>query len=213
MPRIDTFFNKTMNKTDIVKTAREVIYNKYVLYAVFLAALFDLLYSVVKEDYLYCALFILIGFLIAFFNKNMTVILTLTMAFATIIRNILRGNGLKVEGLEGIDTEDLNEGTIEKTDDDKELEDTSISKQILSSEKSVIENKKDSKPNTTTPSKLMDDLKEKALDLQETQKHIINGFEKIEPYMDQAETLIGDIQKTALTIQGMRSQQSFQGGK
>ena len=70
MPRVDTFFNKAMKKTDIVKTARDVIYNKYVLYAVFLAALFDLLYSVVKEDYLYCSLFILIGFLIAFFNIN-----------------------------------------------------------------------------------------------------------------------------------------------
>jgi hypothetical protein len=208
MPRVDAFFNKTMKKTDIVKTAREMIYNKYVLYAVFLAALFDLLYSVVKEDYLYCALFILIGFLIAFFNKNMTVILTLTMAFATILRNILRGNGLKVEGFEN--------GTIKNPDDEvpeenANTEDSSISKKLLASE--TFKSEYEDKPKTTTPAKLMDDLKEKALDLQDAQKNIINGFEKIEPYMDKAETLIGDIQKTALTIQGMRTQQAFQSGK
>ena len=203
MPRVDTFFNKAMKKTDIVRTARDVIYNKYVLYAVFLAALFDLLYSVVKEDYLYCSLFILIGFLIAFFNKNMTVILILTMAFATILRNILRGNALKVEGLEGIDTEDEDNKSNGNDEDPKILPND----EAYTNKKKVEPLINSQNTSKTTPSKLMDDLKEKALDLQDTQKHIISGFEKIEPYMDKAETLIGDIQKTALTIQDMRNKQ------
>jgi len=223
MPRINAFFNKTLKKTDIVKTAREVIYNKYVLYAVFLAALFDLLYSVVKEDYLYCALFILIGFLIAFFNKNMTVILALTMAFATILRNILRGKDLKVEGF-GVDvkdsTKDTTEDTTKDTTSSKDNKSNPLTKLVgpPSDKKEVKESDADpgssvsgkalvaDKPKPTT--KLMEDLKEKALDLQETQQHIIQGFEKIEPYMDKAETLIGSIQETALTIQGMRNQGS-----
>lgn len=228
MPRIDAILNRTIKKTDILRTAREVIYNKYVLYLVFLAALFDLLYSIVKEDYLYCVLFVLIGFLIAFFNKNMTVILTLTMAFATILRNILRGSGLKIEGLEGLkgkgqnemdeDTptnlEDENANVLtgkksnkKETDSDDTVSSVS-GKSLVDSDK---EPNKESDKNkaTTSPNKLMTDLKEKALDLQETQQHIIKGFEKIEPYMDKAESLIGSIQDTALTIQGMRTQQGF----
>jgi hypothetical protein len=57
---------------------------------------------------------------------------------------------------------------------------------------------------TTSPSQMMDVLKEQALDLQDAQKHIIDGFEQIAPHMDRAETLIGSIQQTAQTIQGMR---------
>lgn len=218
MPRIDAILNKTMKRTDIIKTARGVIYNKYVLYAVFLAALFDLLYSVVKEDYLYCALFILIGFLIAFFNKNMTVILTLTMAFSTILRNILRGNGLKVEGFEegDIANDDESSSVSDSTDNNSKSMTKLIEKPSDKKDTGVNSSKESSdigKP--TTPAKLMDDLKEKALDLQDAQKHIINGFEKIEPYMDKAESLIGSIQETALTIQGMREQQQqgFQSDK
>ena len=58
-----------------------------------------------------------------------------------------------------------------------------------------------------TPAKLMEDLKEKAMDLQDAQKNIINGFEKIEPYMNKAESLIGEIQNTAKTIQEMRKKE------
>ena len=194
MSRINAVFNKTFKKTDILKTAREVIYNKYVLYAVFLAAIFDLLYSVVKEDYVYCVLFILIGFLISFFNKNMTVILTLTMAFATILRNVLRGNVLKVEGFE--------EGSEEEEEEEQEVGGFSNM-----DSKSIGTEKKEGPSKPTTPSKLMESLKEQALDLQDAQKHIITGFEKIEPYMDKAESLIGSIQETALTIQDMRNKQ------
>lgn len=234
MPRIDTFFTKTMKKTNVLSTAREVIHNKYVLYAVFFAALFDLLYSVVKEDYLYSIIFVLVGFLIAFFNKNMTVILTLTMALSTVLRSILRGNVLKVEGLEGItNLKDDTKGTdATKGKDDKEDEDEKEDKDDTKDSKSNVFNqllgktKKDGEKETKdlaapkptsvsdapSKAKLMNNLKEQALDLQEAQKNIINGFEKIEPYMDKAESLIGSIQETALTIQGMRAQ-GFQSGK
>lgn len=173
MSRKYDFSNKT---TNLLSTARAVIYNKYVLYLVFIFALFDLLSSAVKYDYLYCTLFILVGFVTAFFNKNMTVILTITIAVSNIISSILRGTVLKVEGFEGEEEENH-----EMVDDET------------------------SSPNET-PAHLMEDLKEKALDLQDAQKHIITGFEKIEPYMNKAENLIGEIQDTAKTIQELRNQ-------
>jgi len=206
-------FGKKSKTSNIIGTAKGIIYNKYVLYVVFLAALFDLLYSAVKEDYTYCILFVLVGFLVAFFNKNMTVILTLTIAISTILRNLMRGTGVNVEGFD--EEPDLVSLSAEKAS----------GKGSDKVEGSTVD--KDKKKVTTPPSKpdtnnalatespkktqaaLMTSLKDQALDLQEAQQKIIKGFEKIEPYMDKAESLIGSIQETATTIQGMRSQQGF----
>ena len=237
MPRIDSFLSKTMKKTNILSTAKEIIYNKYVLYAVFLAALFDLLYSAVKQDYVYCILFILVGFLIAFFNKNMTVILTLTMACSNILRNVIRGNGMEVEGMKEGSTsveDDTNEpsnvmnglnhskgNSLNKlfggdTDDLSKMVSGNVSVTSssplatsgnVSVSSSVPLKKKNEEEDTPSPTKLMESLKEQALDLQDAQKKILSGFEKIEPHMDRAESLIGSIQETAQTIQGMRNMQ------
>jgi len=192
-------FGKSLKKPNIIGTAKGIIYNKYVLYVVFLAALVDLLYSAVREDYTYCILFVLVGFLVAFFNKNMTVILTLTIAVSTILRNLIRGNEVNVEGFDAEDPE-IPEGakkkkTANKPEPEPEPESTNIEK---SGSKATETPKK-------TQTALMNSLKDQALDLQEAQQKIIKGFEEIEPYMNQAESLIDSIQNTALTIQDMRN--------
>ena len=209
MPRTNSFLNKTSN---IVNTARSVIYNKYVLYVVFFAALLNLLYSAVNQDYVYCVIFVLVGFLIAFFNKNMTVILTLTMAISTILRNVLSGRGLKVEGFDEETEPEEDDEEYQKTVQEPFENEENEEKYKDDSEEGMSPSKKPNpNPNPNpTQKQLMDNLKENALDLQEAQKEIINGFEKIEPYMNKAESLIGDIQKTALTIQDMRNKQTTQ---
>ena len=201
--------NKMMKKTNLVNTARGVIYNKYVLYAVFFAALFDLLYSAVKQDYMYCILFILLGFIIAFFNKNMTVILTLTMAFANILRSVLNGTGMKVEGFGTEDTDTTKKSSDEKENMDNTKESSSNAVSKNDNDKNAKKEKMTSNGNTSSSSNsvsssLMSSLKEQALDLQDAQKEIIKGFQQIEPHMDRAEGLIGSIQETAQTIQGMK---------
>jgi hypothetical protein len=168
---------------------------------VFLAALFDLLYSAVKEDYIYCILFVLVGFLVAFFNKNMTVILTLTIATSTILRNLMRGTGVNVEGLETNTDEDEDEDDVVLTA--SKSGDSSASKSGDSSA-----SKQKPTPTTSSAPKLMESLKEQALTLKDTQKEIIDGFQKIEPYMNKAESLIGSIQETALDLKKMRDQSS-----
>jgi hypothetical protein len=189
-------FGKSLKKPNIIGTAKGIIYNKYVLYVVFLAALVDLLYSAVREDYTYCILFVLVGFLVAFFNKNMTVILTLTIAVSTILRNLIRGNEVKVEGFDSEEPDKLAGTTPKKKTTKKE-------------EVETTDEEKPGSNATETPKKtqtaLMNSLKNQALDLQEAQQNIIKGFEEIEPYMNQAESLIDSIQNTALTIQDMRN--------
>ena len=139
----------------------------------------------------------------------MTVILTLTMAISTILSNIIKGGKLSVEGLE---TKTEPETKPESSEPVEEMvaDTTKTNKPTAkptSSPKNVEPKKVEHAP-TTSPSQLMETLKDQALDLQEAQKHIIDGFEKIEPHMDRAETLIGSIQQTAQTIQGMRNMQN-----
>jgi hypothetical protein len=136
----------------------------------------------------------------------MTVILTLTMAISTILRNVLSGKGLEVEGFEDAkkepeeEHERPNEKTVPEPFYNKE-EDSDPGSSV--SGKNLVVNKK----TTPTQKQLMDNLKENALDLHAAQKEILSGFEKIEPYMNKAESLIGNIQQTALTIQEMRNKQ------
>ena len=184
--------NKSMRSSDILSSAKSVIYNKYVLYFVFLAALLDLFYAAVSQDYLYCIIHILIGFVVSFFNKNMTVILTVTVASANIIRNLIRGTEMKVEGFD--------DKIKDSQDSGNDLFGTSVNIPISG-------NTQSGNVSAATSSAMIADLKDQAIDLQDAQKKIIQGFEQIEPYMEKAETIIGNIDSTAKTIQRMRDQE------
>jgi len=223
MSRISAILSKLLKKTNVVGATREVIYNKYVLYAVFLITLVNLLNAVVNQDYLYCILFALIGFLIAFFNKNMTVILVLTIAFATILNNIIRGS--KLEGFDDskkekfdADTDASNLIDSSKGNSLNKLIGSTVSGKDFALDRSsgntVTGNTSVSSTATTTapaksaspsPKVLMENLKEQALDSQAAQQEIISGFQQIEPHMQRAEGLIGSIQETAQTIQAMKT--------
>ena len=81
-----------------------LLYNKWVLYTVFLLSLLNLLVWLVSGDITNAIVFILIGFLTSFFSKNMAVILV----FALVVSNILKfGLSIGQEGFEeGADKED-----------------------------------------------------------------------------------------------------------
>jgi Sec-independent protein translocase protein TatA len=198
---------KLFNPAKRSEIVKNVLHNKYVLYFVFVVALMNLLFSVVQQDFLYCTLFILIGFLVAFFNKNMIVVLVLTMSVATVLRTIISGSGLKVEGFkEGAETNEEDSESDKKESDKKEKVSESDKK---GSDKKEMASESDKNTTTTKTDKetklqLMNDMKQDAVTLMSVQKDIINGFQTIEPHMNRAESLIGSIQETAKTIQGMR---------
>lgn len=165
----------------MAKTAVSLIHNKYVLYFVFAIALLNLFFSAVKHDYLFCALFILVGFITAFFNKNMTVILVLTMTVSNIVRVLIRGES-KFEGMK------------EKMDATESVD-----------KKPPVEDKKKSTDESDSKKKeFMNQIKNEAQDLLEVQQKIIQGFEQIEPEMTRAEGLIKKIDGTAKQIQAFQ---------
>ena len=81
-----------------------LLYNKWVLYTVFLLSLLNLLVWLVAGDIMNAIVFILIGFLTSFFSKNMVVILI----FALVVSNVLKfGLSIGQEGFaEGADKEE-----------------------------------------------------------------------------------------------------------
>ena len=193
---------KQFKSTDIVNTAKVLIYNKIVLYFVLAIALLNLFYSATHNDYVFCAIFILVGFIVAFFNKNMTVILVCTIAIANIVSLLISGNH-RLEGMkENIESDDSavaalnveNKGTpVEygKPDEEEKISLAAVSEKTGSMD-------------AATKKKMVNTLKTEAQDLLEVQQKIIKGFEKIEPEMTRAEKLINQINGTAKQIQAFQ---------
>ena len=203
------FFGKT---NDVSNVTKGIIYNKYVLYAVFIIALFNLLSAAVEQNYLYCVLFVLIGFLTSFFNKNMTVILTITIASATVISNIVIGKKMKLEeGLANKNSDPSDDRNVSanyidssRGNADNRLIGQLINGNVPTTSGNTIAGNASSQPSTA----LVSSLQTQAIDLQDAQKKIIKGFETISPYMDKAENIINSIQTTAQTIQQIKKEQS-----
>ena len=84
-----------------------ILHNRYLLYAVFIIALADFLYLGSIRDMTSVFVFVLIGLLVSFFNKNMIIILSSGM----IVANVLKYGGINqrlvVEGFEeGVEDKD-----------------------------------------------------------------------------------------------------------
>lgn len=92
---------------------RGLLYNRYVLYFIFLIALTNFLYLGYIRDDRSIAIFVLIGILTSFFNKNMIIVLSSAM----IVTNVLK-YGCSHSYKEGL-SDDKEEGTETTTDDMK----------------------------------------------------------------------------------------------
>jgi hypothetical protein len=97
-----------------------LLYNKWVLYTVFLLSLLNLLVWLVAGDIMNAVVFLLIGFLTSFFSKNMVVILI----FALVVSNVLKfGLSIGQEGFaEGADKEEEVDGFEEGADKEEEVD-------------------------------------------------------------------------------------------
>jgi hypothetical protein len=146
-------------------------------------AIGNLFMGLIGGHYLFVAYFTLIGFILSFFSKNMTVILVLAVALSNVLRVVFIGTALESmveENIEGMDSMAKAGSSNEKKDSKPESSDE----------------KKDAKKNSEKKSELVDSLKGDAKELMTAQKSIIQGFQEIEPYMAKAETLIESIDKT-----------------
>lgn len=177
--------------------ASSILYNRTVLYIVFFIALSNLFISAVQEDWAYLTYFVLIGFLMSVFSKNVTVILVLTLALATILKYALRSSTEGFDSKEPLDS-------IEVKDETKTI--TGLEKGPKKTDEKTGEKTTDEKTGKKTKSEMVDHIKSDAEKLIDAQKQIIKGFEQIDPYMKEAEDLIMDIDKTAKKIEAFNKE-------
>ena len=107
----------TISET-LTKTTREILTNKYVLYVLLFMATMNVLAFVATDNFISLAVFALIGLLVSYFTKNMTMVLIVTLltsSFLHITRKTVEGITNKVTNK---DTDDETD-----TDDDDEVND------------------------------------------------------------------------------------------
>ncbi len=169
-----------------------ILHNKYVLYFVMFIAIANLFSGLMAAQYIFVAYFVLVGFVLSFFSKNMIVILVLTVAISNVLKVILVGTALEgfQEGATNTDKKDKKDKKEAMTDK-KDKKDGDVSSEEDKTEETNPKQKK---------SELVDLLKSDAKELLGAQKNIIQGFQEIEPYMKTAEGLIVKIDETTKKI-------------
>jgi hypothetical protein len=200
------FFSSSMVRQFTNPRPGSILYNKYLLYALFFMAIFQLFHAIMGNQFIFSAYFLLIGIVISFFSKNMIVILTLTMAIATILKTAFVGTAL--EGMETKDPDMEAEGMEEAKLDITTVDPKEVAESMETKKKGKDSSKKGSSDSTSSSSdekvELMETVKKDAKELVSTQQKILDGFETIQPYMDKAEDLLLRLNSTAQTLQKIR---------
>jgi len=140
--------------------------NKWFLYVVFAGALYELFSYFMRYDFYAISIFLLIGFLVSFFSKNMVVVLIMAIAFTRLLRY-----GQKLS--EGFADEEEEEATEEEEKDTEEEEEE--------------EDKKDKKEPMSSDEPSMSDTTKKLL---QNQKELMANMEALKPVLKQAESFL-----------------------
>ena len=173
-----------------------LLQNKVLLYIVAAIAIVHILLLANSKDFNSVLIFVIVGFLISFFSKNMIVVLLSAIIFTNLIKMVYPGQegmkGKKVkEGLEHEDDEDEEEDLYDKEEKEKEEEeeDEGVSLNI----KQTAEEKKDAelKKKQETYDKLKTDFNE----FQSIQQDILKNMKEIDPLLTKAENFIAKFEK------------------
>ena len=161
---------------------KRLMYNRGVLYALCILALFNIIMYANSRDFNSVMTMLIVGVLVSFFSKNMIVVLAVAIGVTyllnyTSVKLISEGaENMKKEGKEtGEETaEESAEETAEETAEESAEETT---------EESADETDEDKK-------KMYDALQTDFKDFQKIQDSILTGMKEIDPLLTKAETFI-----------------------
>jgi len=119
-----------------------LLHNKAVLYFIFAISFGNFMLELISYNYYFIAVYILIGFLTTFFNKNMIIVLSMAAIFA----NILTYGAVSVEGMEDGDSGDDNHDHSTSVLDDALAVDISNDGEIIDKALDKITGTKPEKP-------------------------------------------------------------------
>jgi len=178
---------KTLSKSLKFNTnINSILYNRYVLYVFVFMAVIDLMYFASSGDVRSLFTLIIIGFLTSFFNKNMIVILFISLVFTHILKygtNV--SEGMK-DGTDVVDGTD-DTGITDVTDNSGNVIDTMTTKlepENINEKGKKIDSLTKEKP--VTKDSLMKDFQ----NYEDLQSKILKGMKDIEQSLRNAESFI-----------------------
>jgi flagellar biosynthesis component FlhA len=164
---------------------KSLLQNKYVLYILVLVSLLNILDLANKKDFNSVIVFVIVGFLVSFFNKNMIVILLCALVFTHVLKyvnKVVRKEGMeneKKEKKEGMENEKKDEEK-ENEDDEEAMNNKDSDKKDLTEEEETMAKKKET----------YDMLKKDFDEFQDIQKNILENMKEIDPLLEKAENFI-----------------------
>ena len=169
---------KTLKKVMSGFPMKRLMYNRGVLYALCILALFNLIMYANARDFNSVITLIIVGLLVSFFSKNMIVVLAVAIG----VTYLLNYTSVKLisEGAENMkkEGEETTEETAEETADET-VEEIAEETADETTEETDEEKKK-----------MYDDLQTDFKDFQKIQDSILTGMKEIDPLLTKAETFI-----------------------
>lgn len=166
--------------SSINKFRSNILYNRYILYFFLAVSLIDLYYLSQIKDYMSVTIFILVGLLVSFFNKNMIVIMMVALSVTHLLKY-----GIKSTLNEGM--QDKEEEEQEEFQDAKPKDPSNMSKEEIDTDNVETHQKLDELNGTHQK------LKEMNKDMQQfdnLQQNILSKLGEISPLLDKAENFI-----------------------
>lgn len=173
-----------------------LLQNKVLLYIVAAIAIVHILLLANSKDYNSVLIFVIVGFLISFFSKNMIVILLSAIVFTNLIKMIYPGKegmkGKKVK--EGLEHEDEEEDLYDEEDkEDKEEKEEEEDEGVTLNIKQTAEEKKEAE--LQKKKETYDKLKTDFNEFQSIQQEILKNMKEIDPLLTKAETFIAKFEQ------------------
>jgi len=193
---IVNWINKTFDFTNLLKS-------RIILYAFFILSISQLYTYSVTGDYLNAVIFLLVGFLVSFFSKNMIVIMCFALSLSYMLkygesmRNIHEGMTDKMEMTEGnMSEEDPTSTEINKTSVSEET-DPEMPKPKTKPTVAVSTEKMDMKEAMSKASPGMDkETQMEYKNLLELQLKLIDGISNMQPVLSEVAQKIDGMKKT-----------------
>jgi hypothetical protein len=191
---IVNWINKTFDFTHLLKS-------RIVLYIFFILSIAQLYTYSVTYDYLHAAIFLLVGFLVSFFSKNMIVI----MCFALSLSYMLKYGDSMRNMQEGMETKEGNMSEEDHTstkideisDSPSGSEDKKMSKEMPNAKEKMSINKETIKEAMSKATPGMD--KETQMEyksLLELQLKLIDGISNMQPVLSEVAQKIDSMKKS-----------------
>ena len=173
---------------------RSILKSKTVLYLVFVCALLNLYMFVSNHDWMFAAIFILVGYLTCFFSQNMIVILCIATATANILKY-----GTKIRVRDGFTSESVSNEIVtdEPIDSVPYLEEQNLDTETNEINPSVENAKANIQKaiHKSDKSTLDQETKDNIKGLLDTQLKLLLGVSELQPLLKSSKEMMRNIQE------------------